>query len=98
GVLALADWLRCWQVPAVVMEATSDCWKPVFYRLEAEGVEGVLARRQASQAPAPPAQAGYRRFCLAGGLLRARVGPALLRGHPGVPDHPAAYSLPAGPD
>jgi len=24
GVLALADWLRCWQVPAVVMEATSD--------------------------------------------------------------------------
>ena len=24
GVLALADWLRSWQVPAVVMEATSD--------------------------------------------------------------------------
>jgi len=24
GVLALADWLRAWQVPAVVMEATSD--------------------------------------------------------------------------
>ena len=23
-VLALADWLRSWQVPAVVMEATSD--------------------------------------------------------------------------
>ena len=23
-VLALADWLRCWQVPAVVMEATGD--------------------------------------------------------------------------
>jgi hypothetical protein len=23
-VRALADWLRCWQVPAVVMEATSD--------------------------------------------------------------------------
>jgi len=22
GVLALADWLRCWQVPALVMEAT----------------------------------------------------------------------------
>jgi hypothetical protein len=22
GVLALADWLRCWQVPAVAMEAT----------------------------------------------------------------------------
>ena len=37
-VLALADWLRCWQVPAVVMEATSD-WKGPFYRLEAEGLE-----------------------------------------------------------
>jgi transposase len=42
-VVALADWLRCWQVPAVVMEATSDYWKPVFYRLEAEGLECVLA-------------------------------------------------------
>ncbi|TVZ01174.1 IS110 family transposase [Trebonia kvetii] len=42
-VLALADWLRCWQVPAVVMEATGDYWKPIFYRLEAEGLECVLA-------------------------------------------------------
>jgi transposase len=42
-VLAVADWLRAWQVPAVVMEATSDYWKPVFYRLEAEGFECVLA-------------------------------------------------------
>ena len=42
GVLALADWLRCWQVPAVVMEATGDYWKPVLYRLEAEGFECVL--------------------------------------------------------
>ena len=24
GVLELADWLRCWQVPAVVMESTGD--------------------------------------------------------------------------
>ena len=29
-VLALADWLRCWQVPAVVMEATGDYWKGPF--------------------------------------------------------------------
>ena len=29
-VLVLADWLRSWQVPAVVMEATGDYWKPVF--------------------------------------------------------------------
>ena len=42
-VLALADWLRCWQVPAVVMEATGDYWKGPFCRLEAEGFECVLA-------------------------------------------------------
>jgi transposase len=54
-VLALVDWLRCWQVPAVVMEATSDYWKPVFYRLEAEGLECVLAdARQVRNLPGRP--------------------------------------------
>lgn len=37
SLLGLADWLRCEQVQLVVMEATSDYWKPVFYLLEAEG-------------------------------------------------------------
>jgi len=55
GVLELADWLRCWQVPAVVMEATSDYWKPVFFRLEAEGFECVLAdARQVKNLPGRP--------------------------------------------
>ena len=54
-VLALADWLRCWQVPAVVMEAAGDYWKPVFYRLEAEGFECVLAdARQVKNLPGRP--------------------------------------------
>jgi transposase len=54
-VLALADWLRCWQVPAVVMEATGDYRKPVFYRLEAEGLECVLAdARQVRNLPGRP--------------------------------------------
>jgi transposase len=54
-VLALADWLRAWQVPAVVMEATGDYWKPVFYRLEAEGLECVLADpRQVRNLPGRP--------------------------------------------
>jgi hypothetical protein len=43
GVLELADWLRCWQVPAMVMEATGGFWKGPFYRLEAEGFDCVLA-------------------------------------------------------
>jgi transposase len=54
-VLALADWLRCWQVPAVVMEATGDYWKPVFCRLEAEGLECVLAdAKQVRNLPGRP--------------------------------------------
>ena len=54
-VLALADWLRCWQVPAVVMEATGDYWKGPFCRLEAEGFECVLAdARQVKNLPGRP--------------------------------------------
>ena len=54
-VLALADWLRCWQVPAVVMEATSDYWKGPFYRLEAEGFDCVLAdAKQVKNLPRRP--------------------------------------------
>jgi transposase len=54
-VLALADWLRCWQVPAVVMEATGDYWKGPFYRLEAEEFECVLAdAKQVKNLPGRP--------------------------------------------
>jgi transposase len=54
-VLALADWCRCWQVSAVVMEATGDYWKGPFYRLEAEGLECVLADpRQVKNLPGRP--------------------------------------------
>jgi transposase len=35
----LADWLAENQVTRVVMEGTSDYWKPVFYLLEAAGLE-----------------------------------------------------------
>jgi transposase len=38
-LLGLADRLRCLGVTRVVMEATSDYWKPVFYLLEAHGFE-----------------------------------------------------------
>ena len=54
-VLALADWLRSWQVPAVVMEATGDYWKGPFYRLEAEGFDCVLAdAKQVKHLPGRP--------------------------------------------
>ena len=54
-VLALADWMRSWQVPAVVMEATGDYWKGPFYRLEAEGFDCVLAdAKQVKHLPGRP--------------------------------------------
>ena len=54
-VLALADWLRSWRVPAVVMEATGGYWKGPFYRLEAEGSECVLAdAKQVKNLPGRP--------------------------------------------
>jgi transposase len=39
SLLTLADRLRALAVTRVVMEATSDYWKPVFYLLEAQGFE-----------------------------------------------------------
>jgi transposase len=39
SLLRLADRLACLGVTRVVMEATSDYWKPVFYTLEAAGFE-----------------------------------------------------------
>ncbi|WP_157250954.1 IS110 family transposase [Nonomuraea typhae] len=39
SILSLADHLHCLGVSRVVMEATSDYWKPVFYLLEASGLE-----------------------------------------------------------
>ena|SRR5271157_3037788 len=68
GVLALEDWLRCWQVPAVVMEATGVLEAGVL----PAGGRGVRVRargRQAGQAPARTPEAGLVGLQLAGGLL-----------------------------
>jgi transposase len=97
-VLALADWLRSWQVPAVVMEATGDYWKGPFYRLEAEGFECVLAdAKQVKNLPGrpkrDPADSRWLTACFERGAVTACFVAA-----PGVPDHPAAHPLPAGPD
>ena len=41
-LLALADWLRCWQVTKAAMESAGDDWKPVCFLLESEGLDCVL--------------------------------------------------------
>lgn len=59
SVLRMADRLAELGVTRVVMEATSDYWKPVFYLLEAHGFEVWLVRINTGprrQTPARPAQ------------------------------------------
>jgi transposase len=75
-VLALADWLRCWQVPAVVMEAAGDYWKGPLYRLEAEGFECVLAdAKQVKNLPGrperDPADSRWLAACFERGAVRS---------------------------
>jgi transposase len=79
GVLALADWLRCWQVPAVVMEATGDYWKGPFCRLEAEGFECVLAdARQVKNLPGRPGRDPAGSRWLAACFERGSVRPCFV--------------------
>jgi transposase len=55
SLLRLADRLRCLGVTRVVMEATSDYWKPVFYVLEAAGFETWLVNaRDVKHLPGRP--------------------------------------------
>jgi transposase len=46
SLLSMTDRLRCLGVTRVVLEATSDYWKPVFYLLEAAGLEVWLVNSQ----------------------------------------------------
>ena len=39
---SLGDWLACWGVTKIGMEATGDYWKPVFFLLESRGFDCVL--------------------------------------------------------
>ena len=55
SLLTMADRLRCLGVTRVVMEATSDYWKPVFYLLEAHGFETWLVNaRDVKHLPGRP--------------------------------------------
>ncbi len=55
SLLGLSDRLRCLGVTRVVMEATSDYWKPVFYVLEAHGFETWLVNaRDVKHLPGRP--------------------------------------------
>ena len=54
-LLSMADRLRCLGVTRVVMEATSDYWKPAFYLLEAAGFDTWLVNaRDVKHLPGRP--------------------------------------------
>jgi transposase len=38
-LMALADWLRSWEVTKAAMEAAGDYWKPVYFVLESQGLD-----------------------------------------------------------
>jgi transposase len=50
-LLALADWLAESQVELVVMEATGDFWKPVFYLLEQQFTVWLVNARDVKKVP-----------------------------------------------
>jgi transposase len=55
SLLTMSDRLRCLGVSRVVMEATSDYWKPAFYLLEAAGFETWLVNaRDVKHLPGRP--------------------------------------------
>ncbi len=97
GVLALADWLRSWQVPAAVMEATGDYWKGPSCRLEAEGFDCVLAdAKQVKNLPGRPKRDPSDSSWLRSASSAARSGRASCRTR--VPGHPVTHPLPPRPD
>ncbi|WP_326645739.1 IS110 family transposase [Streptosporangium sp. NBC_01755] len=64
ALLQMADHLHALGVTRVVMEATSDYWKPIFYLLEAAGFETWLVNARdvkSSTCPVVPRPTGWMR-------------------------------------
>ena len=59
-VVALADWLRSWQVPAVVMEATSDTGSRCFTGWRLRG-SSASSRTPGRSRTCPASRSGTRR-------------------------------------
>jgi len=81
-ILGLREHLASEQVTCVVMEATSDDWKPFYYLLEdLPGVEVILVNALDSPAREEPAWPEDRRRArdLAGAAGRSRSGPWFVR-------------------
>ena len=80
-LLVMADRLAELGVTRVVMEATSDYWKGVYYLLEAHGFETWLVNARDVQAPPGAAQDRHPGCGLAVQARRAAAAAAQLRPH-----------------
>ena len=61
GLEALAGWLAAEGVTQVVMEATGQYWKPIWYVLEEAGFQLLLVNARHDQDPARPQDRRVRR-------------------------------------
>ena len=93
AILELADHLVCEGIERVVVESTSDYWRPFVYLLEARGLVVWLVNAHDARAPAGPAQDRQAGCGVAGQAERAGHAAALVR--PTRPDPPAAGGHPA---
>ena len=83
ALLALAGKLHCQGVTLVVMEATSDYWKPVFYLLEAEGFTcWLLNARHVKNVPGRPKTDKLDAVWLAKVAERGMCRPSLVHPRP----------------
>ena len=80
SLLGLSDRLHCLGVTRVVMEATSDYWKPVFYLLEAAGFETWLVNaKDVKHLPGRPRRTSWTRSGCARSPSGRCCGPASCR-------------------
>jgi transposase len=93
-LLSMAGHLRCLGVTRVVMEATSDYWKPVFYLLEAAGFETWLVNaRDVKHLPGRPKTGKLDAVWLCKVAERQMIRPSFVP-PPGVPAAAGCHPLP----
>jgi hypothetical protein len=88
AILELAEQLVDQGIQRVVVESTSDYWRPFVYLLEARGLVVWLVNARDARAPAGSAQDRQAGCGLVGQAERAGHAAALV--HPARPDPPAA--------
>src|SRR5215218_8308271 len=94
AIIELAEQLACQGIQRVVVESTSDYWRPFVYLLEARGLVVWLVNARDARAPAGPPQDRQAGCGVAGQAQRAGHAAALVcpsgRDPPVAGLHPAA--------